>query len=272
MTTIQSDRTVVTPVDVSNMRLRGFSLQSASPLTVEGASPWVDGNQSFEHAFLEIPVIVPAGATHVVGASVSGFVDMSYKPPIPADTVYAVGEPLRCVTCGHIEKPGKVFLHEAGQCADEPTRPELGDSGARTSIINPAWSQGCQLSSHAIVKQDLLVGIFKEGGIYPLENVGKIDSRVPQTLESIGKERPLGHVFLVEIPDGHKVLWVRFASHRVEKLIILSVTLTFRGAFEAAPVAVAAYVRKARKPRAVRPVVRAPVVQAAELPTRPTVA
>ena len=273
MTTIQSDRTVVTPADVGNMRLRGFSLMSAAPLTVAGASAWPERNQPFEPAYLEIPVIVPAGATHVVGASVSGFVDMHFKPPIDPSTVYAVGEPIRCATCGHIEKEGKIFLHEAGQCADEPARPEHGDSGARTAILNPRWVRGSAEDSHGIVKQDLTVSITD--GSRALEQIGKIDSRTPQTLESVDKERPPGHLFNMPIPEGCKVLYVRFSSHRVERLIVLSVSLTFRGTFEAAPVAVAAYTRKPRTRRA-RPVVSAPVAQAVaqavELPTRPVVA
>ena len=103
-----------------------------------------------------------------------------------------------------------------------------------------------------------------------LYQIGRIDSRTPQTLENVGK-LPLGHVFSVAIPEGHRVVWVRFASHRVERLIVLSVSLIFRGVFEASHVAVAAYVRKPRTRRA-RPVVSAPVAQAAELTTRPTVA
>jgi hypothetical protein len=251
------------------MRLRGFSLISAAPLTVEGASSWPERNQPFEHAYLEVPVIVPVGASHIVGATVSGYVDMSFRAPIPADTVYAVGEPVLCPACGKVDKEGKIFLHEAGQCADEPARPEHGDSGARTSILNPAWQRGSKVSSHAIVPQNLLVSITD--GSRVLEQIGRIDSRTPQTLESVGK-LPLGHVFSVAIPEGHRVVWVRFASHRVERLIVLSVSLTFRGAFEAAPVTVAAYVRKARTRRTARPVVSAPVAQAAELPSRPQVA
>lgn len=269
MTTNQSDRTVNTPADVSQIRLRGFSLVSDAPLTVEGASPWPERNQPFEHAYLEVPVIVPAGATHVVGAAVAGFVDMSFKPPIDPSTVYAVGAPVLCPACGKVDKEGKIFLHEAGQCADEPARPEHGDSGARTAILNPRWVRGSSEDSHGIVKQDLTVSITD--GSRALEQIGKIDSRTPQTLESVGKERPPGHLFNMPVPAGHRAVYVRFASHRVERLIVLSVSLTFRGTFEAAPVAVAAYVRKPRTRRA-RPVVSAPVAQAAELPTRPTVA
>ena len=267
----QSDRTVNVIADVSQIRLRGFSLQSASPLTVSGASAWPERNQGFEPAFLEVPVIVPAGATHVVGASVSGFVDMHFRAPIPADTVYAVGAPILCPACGKVDKEGKVFYHEAGQCQDEPARPEHGDSGARTAILNPAWQRGSKVNSHATVPQNLLVSIAADGR--ELYQIGRIDSRTPQTLENVGK-LPLGHVFSVAIPEGHRVVWVRFASHRVERLIVLSVSLTFRGAFEAAPVAVAGYVRKARKARTrrARSVVSAPVAQAAELTTRPTVA
>ena len=264
----QSDRTVTTPADVSQIRLLGFNLQSASPLTVSGASPWPERNQPFEHAYLEVPVIVPVGSTHIVGATVSGFVDMSFKPPIDPSTIYAVGEPIRCATCGHIEKPGKVFYHEAGQCADEPARPEHGDSGARTAILNPAWQRGSKVSSHGTVPQNLLVSLNADGR--ELYQIGRIDSRTPQSLENIGKLPP-GHVFLVTIPEGCKILYVRFASHRVERLIVLSVSLTFRGTFEAAPVAVAGYLRKPRTRRA-RPVVSAPVAQAAELPSRPVVA
>lgn len=265
----QSDRTVTALADVCNIRLRGFSLQSASPLTVEGASPWPERNQPFEHAYLEVPVIVPAGASHIVGASVAGFVDMSFKPPIDPSTVYAVGEPIKCPACGQIEKAGKVFLHEAGQCQDEAARPELGDSGARTAILNPRWVRGSEVNSHATVPQNLLVSIEADGR--ELYQIGRIDSRTPQTLEGIDKELPPGHVFSVVIPEGHRVVWVRFASHRVERLIVLSVSLTFRGALETAPVAVAGYVRKARTRRAVRPV-SAPVVQAVEIPSRPVVA
>ena len=169
----QSDRTVTALADVCQIRLLGFNLQSASPLTVSGASAWVDGNQPFEHAYLEVPVIVPAGATHIVGATVSGYVDMSFRAPIPADTVYAVGEPIRCATCGHIEKPGKVFYHDAAACQDEPAQP--GYSGARTSILNPAWQRGSKVSSHAIVPQNLLVSIASDGR--ELYQIGRIDSR-----------------------------------------------------------------------------------------------
>lgn len=264
----QSDRIVVTPADVCTARLRGFSPMAAAPLTVSGASAWPERNQGFEPAFLEVPVIVPAGATHVVGASVSGFVDMHFAPPIDPSTVYAVGAPTLCPTCGKVDKEGKVFLHEAGQCQDEPARPELGDSGARTAIVNPRWQRGSSEDSHGIVKQDLTVSITD--GSRALEQIGRVDSRTPQTLESVGKVRPPGHVLSVPVPDGHKVIFVRFASHRVERLIILSVSLTFRGAFEAAPVAVAGYVRKPRTRRALP--VCAPVAQATELPSRPVVA
>ena len=268
MTTNHSDRTVNTPADVSQIRLRGFSLQSAAPLTVSGASSWPERNQPFEPAFVEVPIAVPAGASHIVGATVAGFVDMSFKPPIDPSTIYAVGEPIRCATCGHIEKPGKVFYHDAAACQDEPAQPELGYSGARTAILNPAWKRGSEVNSHATVPQNLLVCIAADGR--ELYQIGRIDSRTPQSLENVGKLPP-GHVFLVTIPEGCKILYVRFASHRVERLIVLSVALTFRGAFEAAPVAVAGYICKARTRRA-RPVVSAPVAQAAELPTRPTVA
>ena len=263
----QSDRTVNTIADVSQIRLRGFSLMSAAPLTVAGASAWPERNQPFEPAFIEFPVAVPAGATHVVGAAVAGFVDMSFKPPIDPGTVYAVGEPVLCPACGKVDKEGKVFYHDAGQCQDEAARPEHGDSGARTAILNPAWQRGSKVSSHAIVPQNLLVSIADGRELY---QIGRIDSRTPQSLENIGKLPP-GHVFLVPVPAGHRVIYVRFASHRVERLIVLSVSLTFRGAFEASPVAVAAYVRKPQTRRAVRPV-SAPVAQAAELPSRPVVA
>lgn len=266
----QSDRTVTTPADAGNMRLRGFSLQSAAPLTVEGASSWPERNQPFEPAYLEIPVIVPNGASHVVGATVSGYVDMSFRAPIPADTVYAVGAPILCPACGKVDKEGKVFFHEAGQSQDEPARPELGDPGYRTAILNPAWQRGSKVSSHAIVPQNLLVSITADDR--ELQQIGRIDSRVPQTLESLAKDRPVGHVFNMPIPEGCKVLYVRFSSHRVERLIVLSVALTFRGAFEAAPVAVVGYFRKARTRRAARPVVSAPVAQAVEIPSRPVVA